>query len=209
MDAASRITAKGPVTLGVVPENLLMDGAAPPRPDQAVRETAALLHDHMIGLLTLHSSPDPDGWLPFLNILGKSFDEVRAAGGIGRLWGATGQRHLELQEIDYADILRERAGDQESQWDAIIRACQDLDSPLTEEALRELLEVCGNAERFSEFVLDARTQRRHEHGLEGVRPAPHAAGRRRPRLAHRPVQDRDDSEEHRAGIRRAVAGSDA
>lgn len=154
VDAASRITAKGPVTLGVVPDNLLMDGVAPARPDQAVRETAALLHDHMIGLVTLHSSPDPDGWLPFLNILGKSFDDVRAAGGIGRLWSATGQRHLELQEIDYADILRERAGEQESQWDAIIRACQDLDSPLTEEALRELLEVCGNAERFGEFVLE-------------------------------------------------------
>jgi HEAT repeats/PBS lyase HEAT-like repeat len=153
VEAASRITAKGPVTLGVVPDNLLMDGAACPRPDQAVRETAALLHDHMIGLITLHSSPDPDGWLPFLNILGKSFDEVRTAGGIGRLWGATGQRHLELQEIDYADILRERAGDQESQWDAIIRACLDLDSPLDEDALRELLEVCGNAERFSEFLL--------------------------------------------------------
>src|SRR4030095_13900086 len=152
VDAASRITAKGPVTLGVVPDNLLMDGAAPARPDQAVRETAALLHDHMIGLVTLHSSPEPEGWLPFLNILGKSFDEVRAAGGIGRLWSATGQRHLELQEIDYADILRERAGDQESQWDAIIRACQDLDSPLTEEALRELLDVCVNAERFREFV---------------------------------------------------------
>ena len=153
VDAASRITANGPVTLGVVPQNLLLDGAAPSRPDQAVRETAALLHDHMIGLLTLHSSPDPEGWLPFLNILGKSFDEVRAAGGIGRLWGATGQRHLELQEIDYADILRERSGDQESHWDAIIRACLTLDSPLDDDALRELLEVCGNAERFSEFLL--------------------------------------------------------
>jgi HEAT repeat protein len=153
VDAASRITAKGPVTLGVVPDNLLMDGAASPRPDQAVRETAALLHDHMIGLITVHSSPDPEGWLPFLDILGKSFDDVRMAGGIGRLWGATGQRHLEIQEIDYADILRERAGRQESQWDAIIRACLNPDAPLDEDALRELLEVCGNAERFSEFVL--------------------------------------------------------
>jgi HEAT repeat protein len=152
-EAASRVTATGPVTLGVVPQNLLMDGAAPPRPDQAVRETAALLHDHMIGLLTLHSSPDPEGWLPFLNILGKSFDEVRAAGGIGRLWGATGQRHIELQEIDYADILRERSGDQESRWDAIIGACLNLDSPLDDAALRELLDVCGNAERFGEFLL--------------------------------------------------------
>src|SRR5215216_3043034 len=126
VDAASRITEKGSVTIGVVPDNLLMDGAATPRPDQAVRETAALLHDHMIGLVTLHSSPDPEGWLPFLHIVAKSFDEVRAGGGIGRLWAATGQRHLELQEIDYADILKERAG--QAKWDDIIRACLNLDS---------------------------------------------------------------------------------
>jgi hypothetical protein len=152
VDAVARITAKGTVTLGVVPDNLLMGGAAPLRPDQAVRETAALLHDHMIGLLTLHSSPDPDGWLPFLNILAKSFDEVRASGGVGRLWSATGQRHLELQEIDYADILREREGIA-AQWDDIIRACLNLDSPLDDKSLRALVEVCGNAERFTEFVL--------------------------------------------------------
>ena len=152
-DAASRITSHGSVTLSVTPDNLLMDGTASPKPDQAVRETAALLHDHMIGLITLHSSPDPDGWLPFLHILAKSFDEVRAAGGIGRLWTATGQRHLELQEIDYADILRERAGGQETHWNDIIRACLDLDSPLDDETLRGLMEVCGDSERFSEFVL--------------------------------------------------------
>ena len=153
VDASSRITAKGSVTLGVVPDNLLMDGAASPKPDQAVRETAALLHDHMIGLIILHTSPDPEGWLPFLHILAKSFDEVRASGGIGRLWAATGQRHLDLQEIDYADILKERTGNQESQWNDIIRACLNLDSPLDDDSLRELLEVCGNAERFSAFVL--------------------------------------------------------
>ncbi len=153
VDAASSITSHGSVTLGVIPDNLLMDGAASPKPDQAVRETAALLHDHMIGLLTLHSSPDPDGWLPFLHILAKSFDEVREAGGIGRLWNATGQRHLELQEIDYADILRERASGLDSQWNDIIRACLNLDSPLDEEALRGLMEMCGDPERFSEFVL--------------------------------------------------------
>jgi HEAT repeat protein len=153
VDASSRITAKGSVTLGVVPDNLLMDGAASSKPDQAVRETAALLHDHMIGLITLHSSPDPEGWLPFLHILAKSFDEVRSSGGIGRLWAATGQRHLDLQEIDYADILKERSGNQESHWNDIIRGCLNLDSPLDEGSLRELLEVCGNGERFSEFVL--------------------------------------------------------
>jgi hypothetical protein len=153
VDAVSRITAQGSITVGVAPDNLLLDGAGSPKPDQAVRETAALLHDHMIGLVTLHSSPDPDGWLPFLNILAKSFDEVRSAGGIGRLWAATGQRHLELREIDYADILRERAGGQHSHWNDIIRACLNLDSPLDDDALRRLMEVCGDPERFSEFVM--------------------------------------------------------
>ena len=73
-----------------------------------MRETGALLHDHMIGMLTMHSSPNPEGWLPFLQLLATPIDEVRAGGGVSRLWAATGQRHLDIQEIDYADILRDR-----------------------------------------------------------------------------------------------------
>ena len=153
VEASSRMTAKGSVTLGVAPDNILMDGAASPRPDQAVRETGALFHDHMIGLVTLHSSPSPDAWLPFLNILAKSLDEVRAAGGVARLWGATGQRHLDLQQIDYADILRERESTLQSRWDDILRACLNLNSPLDDETLKGLLDVCGDPERFSEFVV--------------------------------------------------------
>src|SRR6266511_2055431 len=116
VDAAARITVEGSVTLGVVPDNLLMNGAAAARPDQAVREIGALFHDHMIGILTLHSSPDPDGWLPFLALLAKPLDEIRASGGVSRLWAATGRRHLAITEIDYADILRDRGKGQESQW---------------------------------------------------------------------------------------------
>ena len=154
VDAVSRITAKGSVTLGAVPDNLLLDGAAAARPDQAVRETGTLFHDHMIALVTLHSSPDPESWLPFLNILAKPIEDVRAAGGVARLWAATGQRHLELQEIDYADILRERSGAEQSKWDEIIRAGLNLDSPLDEETLKGLLEVCGDPERFTEFLVE-------------------------------------------------------
>jgi HEAT repeat protein len=153
VDTAGRLTATGPVTFGILPDNLLLDGSGAARPDQAVRETGALLHDHMIGLVTMHSSPDPEAWLPFLHLLAKPIDEVRAGGGVSRLWAATGQRHLSLQEIDYADILRDRGAGQESTWDDIIRACLNLDSPLDAEALRHLVEVCGDAERFSEFIL--------------------------------------------------------
>jgi hypothetical protein len=153
VEAATRMTTNGSVQLGVVPDNLLLDGCASPRPDQAVRETGALFHDQMIGLVTLHSSPDAAGWLPFLNLLAKPVDELRAAGGVARLWAASGQRHIELKEIDYADILRERKGKEERHWDDIIRACLNLDSPLDEAALQALLEVCGDPARFTELIV--------------------------------------------------------
>jgi hypothetical protein len=153
VETAGRLTATGPVTFGVLPDNLLMDGSGAARPDQAVRETATLLHDHMIGLVTLNSNPDPEAWLPFLNLLTSPIEEVRAGGGVSRLWAATGQRHLAIQEIDYADILRDRGAGEESKWDDIIRACLNLDSPLDDGALRNLVEACADVERFGELVL--------------------------------------------------------
>ncbi len=152
VDAVSHITQRGSVQLGVMPENLLLGGAGSMRPDQAVRETGALLHAHLIGVLTLHNSPPPEGWLPFLNLLAKPHDDVRASGGVARLWGATGQRHLEITEIDYADILREREGELETRWDDVIRACLDLDSPLDDDTVKTLLDLCGDQEKFGEFL---------------------------------------------------------
>jgi len=152
-DTAGRLTASGPVTFGVLPDNLLLDGSGAPRPDQAVRETGALLHDHMIGLVTLHTSPTPEAWLPFLNLLSRPIDEVRAGGGISRLWAATGHRHLDIEEIDYADILRERGQGQDTNWSDIIRSSLNLDSPLDDETLRQLMEVCGDPDRFGEFMV--------------------------------------------------------
>ena len=154
VDAAARITARGAVHLGVAPDNLLLDGAFSARPDPAVRETGALLHDHMIGVIILHSSPEPAGWLLFLNLLAKPLDEIRALGGIAQLWGATGQGYLELQEIDYADILRERAQGAQTRWNDIIRACLNPDSPLEEETMRGLVEACGDPERFGQLVVE-------------------------------------------------------
>ena len=78
VDTAGRLTAEGSVTFGVLPDNLLLDGSGAQRPDQAVRETGTLLHDHMIGIVTMHSSPDPEGWLPSA-LRGASTTSVSAA----------------------------------------------------------------------------------------------------------------------------------
>jgi hypothetical protein len=34
-----------------------------------------------------------------------------------------GRSHLDIREIDYAEVLRERAGGQEAAWDRIIAFC--------------------------------------------------------------------------------------
>jgi hypothetical protein len=54
---------------------------------------------------------------------------------------------------DNADILRERGGKQESHWDDIISACLNLDAPIDDETLRNLLGLCADAEKFKDFVV--------------------------------------------------------
>lgn len=150
--SVERLTAGGAVTLGVTPDNLLMDGFAPERPEAAIRETAELLHGHLIAVLRVNASAEADGWLPFLLLLARPPDDIRTSGGIGRLWAATGRRHLEIQEIDYADMLRERAAGRDARWDDIIRSCLDPGAELDEDTFKLLAEVCGDPSRFAEFA---------------------------------------------------------
>src|SRR6267154_3440530 len=52
--------------LTVLPDSLLQDGRAPSRPDQALAELALLLHDHLVGEITIHPGGDREGWHSFL-----------------------------------------------------------------------------------------------------------------------------------------------
>ncbi len=81
-----------------------------PRADASLGELATLLHSHLIGEMTIHPGGDVDAWRAFLLLLGRSPESVRGDGGIARVWTTMGGRHLELREIDYAEVLRERAG---------------------------------------------------------------------------------------------------
>ena len=46
-----------------------------------------------------------------------------ADGGIAKAWAASGQSHFEIREIDYAEVLRERAGADGAAWNRIIEFC--------------------------------------------------------------------------------------
>ena len=94
----------------MLPDGLLLDERAPARPDAALSELAALLHSHLIGELTIHPGGDVEAWRTFLLLLGRTPESVRTDGGIARVWTTMAGRHVELREIDYAEVLRERAG---------------------------------------------------------------------------------------------------
>jgi hypothetical protein len=147
-------TSNGPMSLGVMPEALMMGGRTLPKPDPSVNELAVLLHGHHIGELTLQAPLTPGGWHMLLSLLATSPEEIRLEGGITRAWQSAGGGPVEILEIDYAEVLKERAGDGDSSWNALIDSCLvgDLRSALDEKALASLLEIARDPDRLGEFM---------------------------------------------------------
>src|SRR6185503_18883500 len=58
VQATSRLAESGPFTLQVRMNSLLLNGAAPQRPDPAIGELADVLYRHTIGALTVNAAAD-------------------------------------------------------------------------------------------------------------------------------------------------------
>ena len=129
-EATRHATADGALRLQVRADALLVDGVAAKKPDPAIGELAGLFHRHMIGGLVLQSAADADSWRALLQLVARAPEEVRADGGIAHLWATAGGPSIEILEVDYAEVLRER-GVGEASLDEIIDACM-LGHPLAE-----------------------------------------------------------------------------
>src|SRR5205823_14028969 len=125
----------------------------PARTDAALVELATLLHSHLIGQLTVHPGGDVDAWRTFLLLVGRSPESVRADGGIARVWTTMAGRHVELREIDYSEVLRERAGGEAAVWDRVIANClQGSSFELDEAGIKELLGIALESDKLSELM---------------------------------------------------------
>ena len=131
--AAGRLTSDGRVVCSVHPDMLVIDGQAPVRPDPAIGELAALLHERLIGELTIEREADSEDWHALLLLLARAPEDLIAEGGIGSAWAGSGRSHFEIREIDYAEVLRERAGGDRAQWDRIIALCLQGDTGALDE----------------------------------------------------------------------------
>src|SRR3954469_10250784 len=134
-----------PLKVRVLPDGLLLDERPPARGDAALTELAVLLHSHLIGEVTIHPGGDVEAWRTFLLLLGRTPESVRGDGGVARVWTTMAGRHVELREIDYAEVLRERAGGDPAVWKRVIANClQGSAFELDEAGIKELLGIAGD-----------------------------------------------------------------
>jgi HEAT repeat protein/PBS lyase HEAT-like repeat-containing protein len=146
-------TLGSPLHLTVLPDTLLLEDRALARADPAVGELAALLSSHLIGRLVINPGGDVEAWRSFLLLLGRTPESVRADGGIARVWTTMAGRHVELREIDYAEVLRERAGGDKATWEKLVANClQGSAFELNDELLRELMAAAASEETLAELL---------------------------------------------------------
>lgn len=150
--ATARLTDTGPCTLQVHADRLLLAGAAPAKPDPAIGELADVLHRHLIGGLTINAGADADSWRTLLLLLARTPEEVRADGGIAHLWSTAGGPSLEIQEIDYSEVLREKQGLAATLDEIIAAALAGPQMQLDDSAMRALLELVGDPAKLQALM---------------------------------------------------------
>jgi len=142
-----------PMQVTVHPNALLLDERGLARGEAAVTELAELLHSHLIGQMTIRAGGDADAWRSFLLLLARAPESIRADGGIARVWTTMAGRHIELREIDYAEVLRERSAGESAVWNSIVANClQGMAFDLDEDAIKDLLGIAGDSERLAELM---------------------------------------------------------
>src|SRR5215203_5640812 len=152
-ESAGRLIEHGAARLTVLPDALLLNDQPPGRADSAVNELAAMLHGHLIGEMTLAAEMPPGAWHTFLGLLARAPEDIRGQGGIVRAWMAAGGGPIELRQIDYGDVLRERTGAVESDWDEIVANYLEGEfSDLDDRAMAALLDIAADTNRFKEFA---------------------------------------------------------
>ena len=160
------LTASGPFRLEVRPHVIAVANALPAKPDPAVVELSDLLRRQLVGSLTINAGADTESWRTLLRLLGRAPEEVRADGGIAALWATAGGPSLEVVEIDYAEVLREKQGDA-AFVDRLVAAALGQELELDESGMRLLLDLVGDPARLT-FLMEE-LERRTENAPGAVR----------------------------------------
>jgi HEAT repeat protein len=178
--AARTATSSGPLTMLVIPDNLLVDGRVLERPDLAVASMAALLHNHRVGEITIQGDVALPAWRTFVTLLGQDPDTVYLHGGLARALTTEGGIGISVTEIDYgtlfeADGADSRApGDQVSEgpdssaaWASVVSRCLEHETfALDDSTLHLLGEITHDSARVAQFFERVEAQAGHRSPQE-------------------------------------------
>ena len=154
VNAAGRATGAGSLNLTVLPADLLVNGSPLERPDAAITELAVLLHGHLIGKFVVHGGSELESWDSLLHLLVRPPEELRGEGGIRQAWSAASGESIDIEEVDYAGILRERDGGTGASLEDIVTSCfQNPDTLASDdESMHALLKVVGDSSKLVELA---------------------------------------------------------
>jgi len=150
--ATARLTEQGPFVLTVRVDTLLLDGAVALKPEPAIAELADVLYRHLIGGLTVNAGADAESWRSLLLLLARTTEEVRGDGGIAHLWATAGGPSLEIQEIDYAEVLREKQGLAASIEQILAAALAGPQLQLDDSAMNALIDIVGDPAKLDALM---------------------------------------------------------
>ena len=159
------LTEGGPYRFQVMANTLTVGGAAPAKPDPAIAELADLLHRQLIGALTLNGGADAQSWRTLLLLLARSPEDVRTDGGIRHLWATAGGPSIEIEEIDYAEVLREKQGVAATAEQIIAAALSGRPLQLDDSGMRLLLEIVQDPARLKALMAQI-DQQSSPHGVD-------------------------------------------
>ena len=166
VSATGRLSGSTETLLVVHPTILVINDRAPGRPDAAIVELADLLHGRLIGTLRVGAAATADDWRALLLLLARPVEDLLAEGGIHELWAATGRGQFDIQEIDYAEMLRERRGSnaERAHWDRVFACCLKGEAvDLDESVITSLLDAVGSSDKFG-ALLDRLNDRAADEG---------------------------------------------
>src|SRR5687768_14323651 len=146
------LTESGPYRFQVTADTVLVGGAVPVKPDAAIVELADLLHRQLIGGVSLNAGADAQSWRTLLLLLARPPEEVRTDGGIKHLWATAGGPSIEIEEIDYAEVLREKQGVAVAVEKILAAALEGRMLELDDSGMRLLLDIVQDPARLDELM---------------------------------------------------------
>ncbi len=100
----------GPLCLTILPGAFLAGGAPIDSSETVVGELAGILHRHGVGALSLDSRATVESWRALFLQLARKPEELRAAGGIQKVWRSLRHPSPALLEVDFGALLRGQVG---------------------------------------------------------------------------------------------------